>query len=113
MTQVENSGRRRGLLLRLLVSGNVVALWFWTQSLIGARAAPASGFGDALPNLTAGLHSYFACNSGPANTLLVLSSALIDAPWLVLLGRWVFGRRVRPLLGLLLLWTPSPLMHAV
>src|SRR5438874_6834391 len=42
---------------------SVLALWFWTQSLIGARTAPASGIGDALQNLTAGLNSYFAQNT--------------------------------------------------
>jgi len=78
MTQAENSGHRRGLLLRLLVAGIVLALWFWTQSLIGARTAPGSGIGDALHNLTAGLNSYFARNSGAANALLIVSSALID-----------------------------------
>ena len=53
MTQAEDSNHRRNLLLRLLVTGIVLALWFWTQSLIGARIAPASGIGDAFHNLTA------------------------------------------------------------
>src|SRR2546422_2104408 len=69
MTQSANLGHRRGLLLRLLVSGMVLALWFWTQSLIGARTAPASGIGDALHNLTAGLNSYFAQNTRAADAL--------------------------------------------
>ncbi|HTC78730.1 MAG TPA: hypothetical protein VK657_08940, partial [Terriglobales bacterium] len=75
MTEAENLGHRRGLLLRLLVTGMVLALWFWTQSLIGARSAPGSAIGDALHNLTAGLNSYFAQNPGAANALLVVSSA--------------------------------------
>src|SRR6266851_3833375 len=85
MTEAENSSHRRGLLLRFLVAGAVLALWFWTQSLIGARIAPASGIGDALHNLTAGLNSYFAESMRAANALLVLSSALIDALGLFLL----------------------------
>lgn len=112
MTQAENSGRRRGLLLRLLVTGIVLALWFWTQSLIGARTAPASGIGDALHNLTAGLNSYFARNAGAANALLIVSSGLIDALGLFLLGRWLFGGSVRPFLGLFLLMTLRQLMQA-
>src|SRR5947207_2238128 len=96
MTKAANLGHRRGLLLRLLVSGMVLALWFWTQSLIGARTAPASGIGDALQNLTAGLNSYFAQNTRAADRLLIVSSALIDALGLFLLGRWLFGGRVRP-----------------
>ncbi len=113
MTQAENSGRRRGLLLRLLVTGIVLTLWFWTQSLIGARTAPASGIGDALHNLTAGLNSYFARNAGAANALLIVSSGLIDALGLFLLGRWLYGGSVRPFLGLFLLMTLRQLMQAI
>jgi hypothetical protein len=113
MTQAENSGRRQRLLRRLVVTGIVLALWFWTQSLIGARTAPASGVGDALHNLTAGLNSYFAQNSRAANALLIVSSALIDALGLFLLGRWLFGGSVRPFLGLFLLMALRQAMQAI
>ena len=113
MNEAENTSRRRGLLLRLLVTGIVLALWFWTQSLIGARTAPASGIGDALHNLTAGLNSYFARSAGAANVLLIVSSGLIDALGLFLLGRWLLGGSVRPFLGLFLLMTLRQLMQAV
>ncbi len=113
MTEAENLGHRRGMLLRLLVTGMVLALWFWTQSLIGARSAPGSAIGDGLHNLTAGLNSYFAQNPGAANALLVVSSALIDALGLFLLGRWLFGGSVRPFLGLFLLMTLRQLIEAV
>ena len=113
MTQAANTGDRRRLLLRLLVTGIVLALWFWTQSLIGARTAPASGIGDALHNLTAGLNWYFSKNSGAADVLLIVSSGLIDALGLFLLGRWLFGGSVRPFLGLFLLMTLRQLMQAL
>src|SRR3984893_19411885 len=113
MKQAANLGHRRGLLLRLLVAGIVLALWFWTQSLIGARTAPASGIGDALHNLTAGLNSYFAQNTRGADALLIVSSALIDALGLFLIGRWLFGGSVRPFLGLFLLMTLRQLMQAI
>jgi hypothetical protein len=113
MTQAANTGDRRSLLLRLLVTGIVLALWFWTQSLIGARTAPASGIGDALHNLTAGLNWYFSKNSGAADVLLIVSSGLIDALGLFLLGRWLFGGSVRPFLGLFLLMTLRQLMQAL
>jgi len=112
MTEAENSRHQRGLLLRLMVTGIVLALWFWTQSLIGARTAPASGIGDALHNLTAGLNAYFAQDLRAANALLVVSSALIDGLGLFLLGRWLFGGSVRPFLGLFLLMTLRQLMQA-
>jgi len=113
MTEAGNSSLWRSLLLRFLVSGIVLALWFWTQSLIGARAAPAAGVGDALHNLSAGANSYFAQNKGAANVLLIVSSALIDALGLFLLGRWLFGGSIRPFLGLFLLMTLRQLMQAI
>jgi hypothetical protein len=113
MKETENTSHKRGLLLRLVVSGIVLVLWFWTQSLIGARTAPASGIGDALHNLTAGLNSYFARNTGAANVLLIVSSGLIDALGLFLLGSWLFGGSVRPFLGLFLLMSLRQLMQAV
>jgi hypothetical protein len=113
MTETENSGRWQRLLRRLLVTGIVLALWFWTQSLIGARVAPTSGIGDGLHNLTAGLNSYFAQNIIAANALLIVSSALIDALGLFLLGRWLVGGSVRPFLGLFLLMAVRQVMQAI
>ncbi len=113
MRQTENSAPGRGLFLRLLVSGIVLAVWFWTQSLIGARTAPSSGIGDGLHNLTAGLNSYFAQNAGAANALLVASSSLIDALGLFLVGRWLLGGSIRPFFGLFLLMTLRQLMQAI
>jgi hypothetical protein len=112
MIQAESAGQRRGLLLRLAVTGVVLSLWFWTQSLIGARGAPPSGIGDAVHNLTAGLNSYFSQNAGAANALLIVSSGLIDALGLFLLARWLFGGSVRPFLGLFLLMALRQLMQA-
>jgi PAP2 superfamily protein len=113
MTQAESAGQRRGLLLRLVVTAIVLGLWFWTQSLIGARIAPANGIGDAVHNWTAGLNSYFSQNAGAANALLIVSSALIDALGLFLLARWLFGGTVRPFLGLFLLMALRQLMQAI
>jgi hypothetical protein len=113
MKPTENSRRWRTLLFRFAVTGIVLALWFWTQSLIGARTAPAAGIGDALHNLTAGLNSYFAQNSSAANALLIVSSALIDALGLFLLGSWLLGGSVRPFLGLVLLMALRQLLQAL
>ena len=79
MTQAVSAGQQRGLLLRLVVTAIVLGLWFWTQSLIGARSVPSNGIGDAVHNWTADLNSYFSQNLGAANALLIVSSALIDA----------------------------------
>ena len=39
------------LAVRLFVTAGALGIWFWTQSLIGARALPASGIGDVLVRL--------------------------------------------------------------
>jgi hypothetical protein len=113
MTPTENSLPWRTLLLRLAVTAAVLVVWFWTQSLLGVRTAPANGVGDALHNLTAGLNSYFARNAGAANALLIVSSALIDALGVFLLGTWLFGGSVRPFLGLVLLMLLRQILQAL
>jgi len=113
MTRAENPLQWRSLLLRLMVTGIVLALWFWSQALIGSRTAPASGIGDAVHNLTAGLNSYFSQNLGAANALLVVSSAFIDVLGLFLLARWFVERSVRPFLGLVLLLALRQIMQAI
>ncbi len=113
MTSVAIHVRWRTLLFRFAVTAVVLALWFWTQSLIGARTAPAAGIGDALHNLTASLNSYFSQHPAAADTLLGLSSAFIDALGLFLLGSWLFGGSVRPFLGLVLLMALRQLLQAL
>jgi hypothetical protein len=101
------------LLLRLIIAGVVLAIWFWTQSLLGVRTAPQTGVGDALHNLTAGWNGYFAHHPAAANVLLILSSALIDALGVFLLGSWLFGASVRPFLGLVMLMLLRQLVEAL
>jgi hypothetical protein len=113
MTEAGSSNRGRRWLLRVVLTFVVLAVWFWTQSLIGARTAPATGIGDALQNWTAGLNFYFAQHATAANALLISSSALIDALGLFLLASWLFGGSVRPFLGLLLLMALRQVLQAL
>jgi PAP2 superfamily C-terminal len=113
MTDAGISNSWRSLLLRFVVTAAVLALWFWTQSLLGARAAPNGRINDGLHNLTAGLNACFARNVAASNALLVVSSALIDGLGLFLLARWLFGRSVRPFLGLVLLMLLRQLLQAL
>jgi PAP2 superfamily protein len=114
MKAAESSGRWRTLLLRLVVTGVVLGVWFWTQSLLGSRTPPAAGgIGDALHSLTAGLNSYLAQNSTAANGVLIASSFLIDAMGVFLLGSWLFGGSVRPFLGLVLLMLLRQFLQAL
>jgi hypothetical protein len=105
--------KRRTLIPRLIVTGVLLAAWFWSQSQLGARTPPAAGIGDALHLLTAGLNSYFAQHPNAANLLLIVSSALIDALGLFLLGSWLFGGSLRPLLGLVLLMVMRQILQAI
>ena len=113
MMTTEQGFAWRRLLERLAVTSAVLLAWFWTQALLGARAAPGPGVGDGLQQLTAGLNSYFAEHAGAANALLILSSALIDVLGLWILGRWLFGGSVRPFLGLVMLMLLRQMVEAL
>ena len=113
MTNSESTGKISRVILRLVLTVMALGIWFWTQSLIAQRAAPASGVGDALHTLTAGLNSYFYHSPAAADALLIVSSALIDALGLFLLARWLFGLSVRPFLGLVLLLGLRQVLQAI
>ena len=86
----------RSLGIRIGLTAVALAIWFWTQSLIGARSLPASGIGDGIHAATASLNLYLQNHPGAANALLILSSAIIDLIGLLLLSRWVFRGDIRP-----------------
>jgi len=113
MKNASNPRDWKRLVRRIVLTAVALGIWFWTQKLIAQRAVPASGVGDALHTLTAGLNSYFYSAPSAANALLILSSALIDALGLFLLLRWLFGPSVRPFLGLVLLLGLRQLMQAI
>jgi hypothetical protein len=108
-----DSGMRGGLWLRIALTVVALAIWFWTQTLIGALALPASGIGDGLQSFKAVLNAYFLEAPAAANALLIASSALIDTIGLFLLGMWIFRGTVRPFLGLLLLLGLRQVMQAL
>ncbi len=91
--------------LRVLFIIVGLAAWFWTQSLIGARTLPEGVvIGDGVHDVLAGANQYLHDNPAAANALLICSSAVIDAMVLFLLAVSIFGKTVRPFLGLLLLF---------
>src|SRR5215470_16418650 len=99
-------------LRRVVLTAVALVVWFYTQSLIGARPVPANGVGDGLHRLTAPLNWYFFTHTTAANALLIVSSALIDLLALFLLARWLFGESVRPFLGLFLLMVTRQIVQA-
>lgn len=100
------------MLPRVVVVVVALGLWFWTQSLIGSRA-PSEGINDVLHNLFAGLNSYFGQYATAANTLLIVSSGLIDALGLFLVAEWIFLGRTRAFLGLVVLLGLRQVMQAL
>jgi hypothetical protein len=77
-------------------------LWFWTQSLIGARSVPNTGIGDRLHTVTTSANSYLHGHPSAANLLLIVSSGIIDLLGAFLLSKWIFGASIRPFLGLVI-----------
>lgn len=110
-----NSRVRRGraLVIRLIITGAALTVWFWTQSLIGQRSLPASGVGDGLLVWTGPINQYLHEHDGAANALLMVSSGIIDLLGIFLLAKWIFGLSVRPFLGLVLLLGLRQLMQAL
>src|SRR5258708_18411174 len=105
--------RKKALVARILITFAALAIWFWTQSLLGARISPTEGIGDGLHRLTAPLHTYLHGAPRAANALLIASSALIDAIAIFLLGSWIFAGQLRPFLGLAMLLVTRQVMQAL
>ena len=113
MTPDEKPAAWRSPAGRVVVTAVALALWSWTQSLIGARSLPPAGLGDAIHQWTAPLNAYFHASPRAADALLIVSSALIDALAIFLLGSWLIRGDPRPFLGLLALMGLRQLMQAI
>jgi PAP2 superfamily protein len=103
----------KSLALRAAIAFAALAVWFWTQSLLGARAASGAVIGDGLHRLSAPLNDYFARAPRAADFLLIASSAGIDALGLFLLGSWVLAAKLRPFVGLAMLLLLRQVMQAL
>jgi hypothetical protein len=86
----------------LVVAG--LTAWFGTQALLGARGFPEGGIGDAVLAWTAPANTFLGQNPAWADGLLIVSSALIDCLGVFLLSYSIFGRSIRPFMGLLFLF---------
>ena len=95
-------GRASAFAVRLIVTAIALLIWFWTQSLIGARGVPANAIGDRLQDLTSPLNLYLQSHPWAANVLLIVSSGIIDLLGVFLLAKWIFGASLRPFLALVI-----------
>src|SRR5580700_3325997 len=98
--------------IRLALTTAALVIWFWTQSLIGTRVAPASGIGDRIHMVTASANLYLQHHATVANTLLVISSAIIDVVGIFLLSVWIFRGELRPFAGLVIVLGLRQIMQA-
>jgi PAP2 superfamily C-terminal len=112
LAQSVRSGFRSSLAIRLLVTVAALAIWFCTQSLIGARGAPASGIGDRIQAVTAPANLYLHSHPAMANALLVVSSSIIDLLGVLLLSMWIFRGEARPFLALVIVLGLRQIMQA-
>ena len=113
VAEVKPVRTRWRLPVRLTVTGASIAVWFWTQSLLGARNLPELQIGDGLHILTAPLNRYLHVHPSGANALLIVSSAIIDILGIFLLLKWIVKGSVRPFLGLVMVLGLRQIMQAL
>ena len=92
VTEARSTRSGRDLAIRVFVTAADLAVWFWTESLIGARGFPAGAIGDQLHAATGSANFYLHPRASTANLLLIVSSGVIDLLGLFLLLRWIFKR---------------------
>jgi PAP2 superfamily C-terminal len=112
-TGKRDAGNARAFAVRLGVTAVALAVWFWTQSLIGARSAPTGVIGDGLHNATAAANAYLHAHGAAANVLLIVSSAIIDLLGIFLLARWIFCASARPFVALVIVLGLRQVMQAL
>ncbi len=102
--QTESQASHRGLKLLFVLVG--LALWFGTQWLIGHRPSGGddAGIVDLPLRWTQPVNRYLNQHVAAADSLLVISSFVIDCLGIFLLGWSVLGPSIRPFLGLLILF---------
>ncbi len=103
----------RSLWFRLVITAAALIIWFWTQSLIGARKLPTVGIGDRLHDATSSANLYLHNHQLAADILLGVSSGIIDLLGMFLLARWIFGASIRPFLALVIVLGLRQIMQSL
>jgi hypothetical protein len=94
----------RGRMLRLAAVIVGLAAWFTSQALIGRIPPPTGVIGDGVHRATGSANRYLLAHPRVADGLLIASSLGIDSLGIFLLAASVFGRSIKPFLGLLILF---------
>lgn len=93
------------ILLKCIVIAVALAIWFWTQKLIGSKAGAEGGIGDLIHRLTARLHRYFVHHPRAADRALMLSSLGIDLLGIAMVVLAVFGPTFAPVLAIIIVFS--------
>ena len=104
---------QKAFAIRLVVTAAALAIWFWTQSLIGARSLSGVGIDDGVQAATASANFFLQVHPFAANALLIVSSAIIDLLGIFLLSKWLFRASARPLIGLVIVLGLRQIMEAL
>jgi membrane-associated phospholipid phosphatase len=88
---------------RVAIIAASLVVWFWTQSLIGHRPI-GNGIGDKVHEWTQPANDYLQTHPQAGNSLLIASSLVIDSLGIFLIGASIFGKTLRPFVGLLIVF---------
>ena len=99
--------------IRAAVVAVALVLWFWTQSLIGKKAAAKDGIGDLIHDLTARWHAHLTANPRTANAALIVSSLFIDLFGLALIGAAIFGHTFTPFVAVIVAFSMRQICMSV
>ena len=106
-SEKQSPWRLRGVRLTAIILG--LLLWHLTQSMIGQRAEVQNATENAIVDqahvLTADWNKYLNENKTAANTLIIISTGLIDLVGIWLLVLSIGGKTIRPFVALFILFT--------
>jgi len=113
--QTPTMTRKRTHVLRaarvvLVIAG--LAAWFGSQAMLGARQFHGP-IDDRVLEWLSPWHNYLVAHAAARNGLLIASSALIDMLGIYLLAQSIFGKTLRPFVGLLMLFALRQSMQAL
>lgn len=92
--------------LKSLLAIVAVGSWLWTQNLLRQGVnGKADQIEDLIHRRTARINSLLNASPRAANFLLISSSLIVDVLGVFLLGSGIFGDSIRPLLGLVVLFS--------
>jgi hypothetical protein len=99
-------------MLKGLLVGVSLAIWFLTQSMIAGRCLKDGRIGDLLHDLTEPWNRWLQARRRVSSAILIASSAGIDLFGLFLIGAGIFGSTLRPFVALLILFAFRQLCQA-